>query len=80
LSVEKIDNFTNNLVGRMLGRLVCGGELHYDAAQRDWQQPQQLVISLGGEEVFTAVVTGFEIRRDQAQHQTTRIALTATEP
>jgi hypothetical protein len=67
-----------NLMGKMLGRIGCGGTAHFDAAKRD-ATPVELKVVLGEEVVLTIPIVGWEMRRDE--HGTTsRVTFTAYEP
>jgi hypothetical protein len=75
-----IDNTNSGLLGKVLGRLGCGGALHYDTNMRDWPGPLEIEITIGGEKVLQLPITGWECRREQAGIAATRLVFTASEP
>lgn len=69
----------NDLVmGKVLGRLACGGSMHYADGQ-DWDRPLVLKIKIGEDEDLEIPITGFDLRRDQGQMGITQITLVARE-
>ena len=68
------------MIGKTLGRLGCGGVLHYDDARKgDWQKPLVLKIQIGDDAPIEIPIQGFELRREQGQQMTTRVVLTGVE-
>jgi hypothetical protein len=75
-----IDNKNQAMYGKALGRLGCGGQLHFDVDQHDWEEPRLLEISLGDEKILSLPVVGFDVQRQEAQLGVTRVTFTALEP
>ena len=75
-----IDNKHQAMYGKTLGRLGCGGFLHFDAGQRNWEKPRTLKISIDDEEILELPVWGFDIHRSQDNIATTRVTFDAVEP
>lgn len=76
-----IDNTTQGQLGKTLGRLGCGGVMHYNPAERTWETPRELTVSIGGEVILTLPLTGFDIQRQQHGYDgSTRVTFTAVEP
>lgn len=78
---SQTQNKINDLImGKTLGRLGCGGSLHYDEAHhKEWEHPVTLKLQVANDEPIEIQVTGFDLRRDQGQNFTTRITLVAVE-
>jgi hypothetical protein len=78
--VSSTTQVNDPLMGKVLGRLGCGGTLHYDEAARDaWKQPLIVKIQVGEDEPIELPIVGFDLRRDQGQQMTTRITFVAVE-
>lgn len=75
-----IDNKDQAMYGKQLGRLGCGGHMHFDVGKRDWETPRLLEISLGDEKLLSLPVLGFDIQRQEASLGVTRVTFTAVEP
>jgi len=68
-------------MGKTLGRLACGGSMHYDEAHKsDWGgKPVVLKIQVGDDAPIEIPITGFDFRRDQGQQMSTQITFVARE-
>jgi hypothetical protein len=66
-------------VGKVLGRLGCGGDMHYDNPSQ-FGPPVTLEIKVGDEVALKVPITGFDLLRQQAGVHGTRIQLFANEP
>jgi len=75
-----IDNKHQAMYGKTLGRLGCGGVLHWDVSQREWVAPRMLKIIIDDDQILELPIYGFDIHRSQDNIATTRVTFDAVEP
>jgi hypothetical protein len=68
-------------IGKALGRLSCGGDLHFDPAEGGpFTPPLTMEVKVGDKVIGTAEITGFDVRREQVgPNGATRVLLIANE-
>lgn len=81
MSSQTQQKINDLIMGKTLGRLGCGGALHYDENVRaeGWPQPVKLTIQIGDDEPIEVPISGFDLRREQGQLMTTQLVLVARE-
>lgn len=67
-------------VGKALGRLGCGGDMHFTPAEcQAYGPPVVLEIKIGETVALSVPITGFDLQRQQAGQHGTRVLLLANE-
>jgi hypothetical protein len=72
--------FGGAAVGKVLGRLACGGDMHFTPDERaPYGPPVTLEIKIGDDVALSVTITGFDLQRQQQGASGTRVLLLANE-